>query len=69
MLIPGVRDEHLERLPWNYGGGEGALGYRHLPSGIIVFRRCPPDFPLSRIDQELLTEPREKLRERGVLNG
>jgi hypothetical protein len=56
MLIPGVPEEDLERLHWNYGGGRGAVGYRHIPSGITVARECSPDVPNSFFDREALTE-------------
>jgi hypothetical protein len=36
MLIPVIPDADLERLYWNSGGGRGAAGYRHAPSGITV---------------------------------
>jgi hypothetical protein len=68
MSIPGIPDEHLERFHENYGRGRGALGYRHLPSGIVVYRICPPDIPHLQIDQELVAELKEKLRERGLLD-
>jgi hypothetical protein len=56
MRIPGIPEEHLERFHENYGHGQGALGYRHLPSGIVVYRICPPDTPHLQIDQELVAE-------------
>jgi hypothetical protein len=40
MVIPGVSDTDLEHLHWNYGGSKGALGLRHVPSGITVSRHC-----------------------------
>jgi hypothetical protein len=67
MRIPGVDDEDLERLHWRHGGGRGALGYRHLPSGISVYRECPPGVPVRAIDTELLVELQEALRSRGLL--
>ena len=68
MLIPGVPDEHLEWFHGNYGRGKGAVGYRHLPSGIVVSRKCPPDVPVLQIGEELLAELKEKLRQGGFLS-
>ena len=62
MSIPGVPDEDLMRRHRRYGGGRGALGYRHLPSGISVSRDCPPGVSVSVIDAELLAELAERLR-------
>jgi hypothetical protein len=62
MLIPGVPDEHLARQHWREGGGRGALGYRHLPSGISISRQCPPGVPVAVVDAELLAELAERLR-------
>jgi hypothetical protein len=67
MRIPGVPDEHLERNHWNLGGGRGALGYRHQPSGTSVYRECPAQVPVQVVDAELLFELQEELRTRGLL--
>jgi hypothetical protein len=62
MLIPGVPDNELERLHWNYGGGRGAIGLRHKPSGITVCRECLPDVPVSQLAEQLKAELEDKLR-------
>src|SRR5262249_36911054 len=67
MTIPGVPDEDLLRLHWNYGGGRGAVGYRHIPSGITVARDCLPDVPTRQFYEEALAELERQLRERGLL--
>jgi hypothetical protein len=67
MRIPGVADEDLVRLHWRGGGGRGSLGYRHLPSGISVYRECAPGVPVRAIDTELLIELQEALRSQGLL--
>lgn len=67
MLIPGVADEELARLHWRGVSGRGALGYRHLPSGIEVHRECPPGVPVRAIDAELRLELQEALQSRGLL--
>lgn len=68
MLIPGVPDEDLERLHWNDGGGRGAAGYRHVPSGITVARECLPDIPTRHFYEEALAELERMLRERGLVS-
>jgi hypothetical protein len=65
MMIIGVPDEQLARTHWRHGGGRGALGYRHIPSGISVYRECPAGVPVQAIDAELLIELQEALRSRG----
>ena len=67
MSIPGVPDEHLERHHWRGGGGRGAIGYLHLPTGISVYRECSPGVSVHAIDAELLVELQEALRSRGIL--
>jgi squalene-hopene/tetraprenyl-beta-curcumene cyclase len=62
MRIPGIPDEHVERIHENYGGGKGGLGYRHIPSGLLVFRECPPGVSIFQFDQELFAEFCDKLR-------
>jgi hypothetical protein len=66
MLIPGVPEEDLERLHWNYGG-RGAAGYRHVPSGITGARECLPNIPARYVYGEALAELERELRERGFL--
>lgn len=66
--MEGILDEHLARYHWNYGNGRGALGYRHLPSGVSVYRDCAPAVPVRGIDAELLIELQEELRSRGILS-
>jgi hypothetical protein len=67
MPVPGVPDSQLERLHWSYGGGRGALGLRHRPSGVVVAREYPPDVPAWRVMQELEAELKEKLWNDGVI--
>jgi hypothetical protein len=61
MLIPGVPNEHLEGLQRRRQDGRGALGYRHVPSGIVVSRPCQPDVPVHVINAEALAELAERL--------
>jgi hypothetical protein len=68
MLIPGIPDQDLERIHWRYGGGRGAAGYRHLPSGITVTRECPPTVSVRRVYTELLAELERVLREQGLIS-
>jgi hypothetical protein len=68
MLIPGIPDEELEELHWNYGGGRGAAGYRHVPSGITVTRECLPDAPTRHAYEAALAELEHALREQGFLS-
>lgn len=65
---PDVPDEHLARHHWNDGGGRGSLGYTHLPSGIKVWRQCPPGVPVHIVDAELRAELAERLRSDGSLS-
>jgi hypothetical protein len=65
--IPGVPDEDLERIHFNYGGGRGAGGFRHLPSGITVIRECPPTVPARRKYDEATAELERLLREQGLI--
>ena len=67
MHIPGMPDEDLVRLHWNYGGGRGTVGYRHIPSGIMVTRECLPDVPVRLFYQEALTELERILREKHLI--
>ena len=69
MGLPGVPDDHLERLHWREGGGRASLGYWHRPSGITVRSRCPPGVSLHALDVELLAQLGEKLRAEGLLAG
>jgi len=66
-IIPGISDHDLERLHWNYGHGRGALGLRHLPSGILVACECQPSVLLLQIMQRLEIELKVKLQEVGVI--
>jgi hypothetical protein len=66
-MIIGVPDEQLERIHWRHGGGRGALAYRHIPSGISVYRECPAGVAVRAIDAELLIELQEALRSRGMI--
>jgi hypothetical protein len=66
MLIAGIPDADLERIHWRYGGGRGAVGYRHVPSGITAVRECL-DLPVRHYCAEALTELERKLREQGLL--
>jgi hypothetical protein len=68
MLIRGVPDEDLTRLHWNYGGGRGAAGYRHVPSGITVAREYLPGVPAWPFYEEALAELERQLCERGLLS-
>jgi hypothetical protein len=67
MIISGIPDSHLERIHWNYGGGRGAIGLRHLPSGIIVTRECLPNDSTLKLAKELVVELREKLLQARIL--
>jgi hypothetical protein len=67
MLIPGIPDSHLERLHWNYGGGRGAHGLRHLPSGITVSRESVPGIPSWQTMPELAADLQAKLSRAGII--
>ena len=67
MRIPGVQDNELCRLHRNYGKGRGALGLRHEPSGLTVFRECTPGVPVLQIMRELESELRTKLQNAGLV--
>jgi len=68
-LVPGIPNEEVHLMHWNYGGGRGATGYRHVPSGITVGRECPPNVPIRQVDKEALAEFIQVLRERGISRG
>jgi hypothetical protein len=65
--IAGLPDNQLERIHWNYGGGRGALGYRHLPSGITVIRECSA-VPVVQVEEQLRAELKERLQSAGLLD-
>lgn len=65
MPIPGIPDNQLEHLHWNYSNGRGAVGLRHLPSGITVSRECLPDTSVWQVMQELEAELKEALQRAG----
>ena len=66
VVIAGVPEIEVERLHWNYGGGRGAVGLHHRPSGVTVARECPPDTPSWQLLQELEVELAAKLRNHGA---
>lgn len=66
-MIPGIPENELEQLHWNFGGGRGALGLRHIPSGISVERECPPNVTLFQVLHELTLELQEKLGQAGFM--
>jgi hypothetical protein len=69
MRIAGVPDEHLEQIHLWYGPGKGGeLGYKHLPSGIMVRRMCPPTGSLLKFRNQLLAELREQLIAAGIVS-
>ena len=68
MSIPGIDDKDLQRQHWRFDGGHSSLGYRHLPSGVSVYRECRPGVPVRVIDAELLAELEEQLRLQGLLS-
>jgi hypothetical protein len=53
----------------NSGGGRGALRIRHLPSGVSLFRECPPGVPVTRFHLEMLAELGQKLKAQGLCEG
>ena len=69
MAIAGVRDEDLVRFHSRSGGGRGELGYRHLPTGIVVCRPTCPDTPVVELDRALQVELRDRLIRAGFLTG
>jgi hypothetical protein len=70
MLIPGIPDEHLERLHLYLGPGKGsAYAYRHLPSGITVCGEIPPDMNVYLFDRKLVADLAEQLKAAGFLTG
>jgi hypothetical protein len=68
MLILGIPDEDLERLHWNYGGGRGAAGYHHVPTGITVAREGLREVSTLHIYEAALAELKRELRKRGLLS-
>jgi hypothetical protein len=69
MIIPGVSDEdHLEQLHWNRGGGRGAAGYRHVPSGLRVTRECLRTSPFGTFMKRQWRKLARELRARGLLD-
>ncbi len=64
MRIPGVPDDQLAWIHWNYGNGRDAMACRHEPSGTVVPREYPPNLPIQDIAQALIAELREKLTEK-----
>lgn len=70
MRILGIPDDDLVRLNSNYRPGKGEeVAYRHIPSGITVFRRCLPTKSTIKVDKELLAALQEKLRSAGLIAG
>jgi hypothetical protein len=67
MLIPDVPDSHLEWIHWNYGGGRGAHGLRHLPSGITVGCESVPNVPVGQTMQEVAAVLQAKLLGAGII--
>ncbi len=68
MVIPGVPDDHLERLHWYLGPGKGSeYAYKHLPSGIMVGGTKPPDMKIHEFDQQLIAELTAKLVAAGLI--
>jgi hypothetical protein len=65
--IPGIPDDEIERLHWNFGGGKGTIGFRHVPSGITVHRECPPGVPLAVVQNEVLAEFVKRLCSAGLI--
>jgi hypothetical protein len=70
MRIPGISNDELVRTHWNSGRGNGAaMEYKHLPTGISVYRRYGPHDLTAKIHDELLAELAEKLRAVGLIPG
>src|SRR6478672_10689680 len=67
MLIPGIPDDHLEWTHTNYAGGEGAIGGKHLPSGIAVRRECAGEL-VTQVRSEIVADLQEQLHRAGVIS-
>ncbi len=68
MLVPGIPDDHIERVHWYLGPGKGSeYAYKHAPSGIMVGGACPPQMTAFQFDQQLFAEFVEKLKAAGVV--
>ena len=68
MVIPGIPDDHLERLHWYLSPGKGSeYAYKHVPSGIIVGGRKPPDVRIHDFDEQLIAELTAKLHAAGYI--
>lgn len=66
-LIVGVPNADLEIIHWNYGGGgRGAVGIRHVPSGITAVRECL-ELPVRHYRDEALAELERELRQQHLL--
>lgn len=70
MVIPGIPDEHLERLHFYLGPGKGSrYAYKHIPSGIMVGGAKPPEMKIHQYDQQLIAQLAEKLKAAGIITG
>ncbi len=68
MVIPGIPDEHIERIHWWFGPGKvSECAYRHIPSGIVVGGPRPPDISAFDFDRQLLAAFVEKLKAAGIV--
>lgn len=68
MAIPGIPNDHLERLHSYLGPGKGSeYAYKHLPSGIMVGGAKPPNMRTHEFDQQLIAELTAKLKAAGLI--
>jgi hypothetical protein len=68
MQIPGIPDDHLERMHLYLGPGNGSgYAYKHVPSGIMVSGVKPPEMKVHQFDRQLVAELFEKLKAAGII--
>jgi hypothetical protein len=60
--------DELRALHSRLGDGEGTIGFEHIPTGIVVTRRCEPNVPVQRHCDDALRELERQLDERGLLD-
>jgi hypothetical protein len=69
MSIPGILDDHLERLHVYLGPGKGSeYYYKHIPSEIMVGGTKPPQMKIHEYEKQLLADLAEKLKAAGLIN-
>lgn len=68
MFILGIPDDHIERIHWYLGPGKGSeYGFKHVPSGIMVGGKCPPNMTVFQFHQKVFADFVEKLKAAGIV--